>query len=193
MKNLLLLLLLQFVAAVTYPVKNDREPMLEQEIRAFLDGFKMNDFVPMSYECLNSYFNTTQQYNYTRIARNNSSEEQLKKLNLYYGMDIFFNYTDFISNNVSYTWYDCGVTTYGIYDQEQAYAKLFGIPNTTASYPISALQALLSNVLYLTDLNKRATAAIKAEDYLVFDWLMGRAVRTFIVVPPLKIDNFDDY
>ena len=70
----------------------------------------------MSYECLNSFFNTTQQYNYTRLALNNSNEEQLQKLNLYYGMDIFFNYTDFISNNVSYTWYDCGVTTYSFYD-----------------------------------------------------------------------------
>ena len=34
---------------------------------------------------------------------------------------------------------------------------------------------------------------MKAEDYLIFYWLMGRAVRTFIVVPPLKIDNFEDY
>ena len=193
MKKLILLLLLQLVAAVVYPKKNNYEPMLEQEIRAMLDGFKINDFVPTTYQCLESYFNTTQQYNYTKLALNNSSEEQLKRLDLYYGMDIFFNYTDFISNNVSYTWYDCGVTTYRIVDEEQAYAKLFGIPNTTASYPISALQALLANVLYLTDLNKRATAAYKAEDYLMFYWLMGRAVRTFIVVPPLKIDNFEEY
>lgn len=60
MKELILLLLLQLVAAVVYPIKNNYEPMLEQEIRAMLDGFKINDFVPITYQCLESYFNTTQ-------------------------------------------------------------------------------------------------------------------------------------
>jgi len=27
----------------------------------------------------------------------------------------------------------------------------------------------------------------------MFYWVFGRAVRTLIVVPPLKIDNFEEY
>jgi hypothetical protein len=65
------------------------------------------------------------------------------------------------------------------------------VDHTTESYPVSALQSMLANVIYLTDLNKRATEALDTNQTIPFNWIMGRAARVLIVVPPVKIEDYN--
>lgn len=46
-------------------------------------------------------------------------------------------------------------------------------------------------MIYLTDLNKRATEALESNDTIAFHWIMGRTARVVLVVPPVVIERFD--
>ena len=59
------------------------------------------------------------------------------------------------------------------------------------SWAASVLQAMLSNINLLQDLNDRMIASVEEDDSVELAWLIGRAIRRLIVVQPLEV--IDDY
>ena len=59
------------------------------------------------------------------------------------------------------------------------------------SWAASVLQAMLSNINLLQDLNDRMIASVEKDDSVELAWLIGRAIRRLIVVQPLEV--IDDY
>lgn len=59
------------------------------------------------------------------------------------------------------------------------------------SWSASVLQAMLSNINLLQDLNDLMISSVNEGKPVEFAWLIGRAVRELIVVEPLEV--IDDY
>lgn len=56
----------------------------------------------------------------------------------------------------------------------------------------SAMQALLSNIIVLQEINNALITAIDNDQRVEAAWLVGRAMRLLLVVPPLeRIDDYD--
>ena len=54
------------------------------------------------------------------------------------------------------------------------------------------MQALLSNIIVLQEINNALIAAIDNDKRVEAAWLVGRAMRLLLVVPPLeRIDDYD--
>ena len=54
------------------------------------------------------------------------------------------------------------------------------------------MQALLSNIIVLQEINNALITAIDNDKRVEAAWLVGRAMRLLLVVPPLeRIDDYD--
>lgn len=54
------------------------------------------------------------------------------------------------------------------------------------------MQALLSNIIVLQEINNALITAIDNDQRVEAAWLVGRAMRLLLVVPPLeRIDDYD--
>ena len=88
-------------------------------------------------------------------------------------------------------WQSCGVSAIRTHDATGDYLRLFERDRHVYSWAASVLQAMLSNINLLQDLNDRMIASVEKDDSVELAWLIGRAIRRLIVVQPLEV--IDDY
>ena len=74
------------------------------------------------------------------------------------------------------------------YTWTQEYLVAFSDPEATYSYPVSVMQTMLAQIVYLTQLNVALQAATEADDNMTFYYLLGRIMRTILIIDPLPID-----
>ena len=64
-----------------------------------------------------------------------------------------FNVTELVSDEVSLTWYGCSKMGLDSYVWVLAYLEKFNDTENVYSYPVSLMQTMLSQIVYLTQLN----------------------------------------
>ena len=130
------------------------------KVNAFFGGFEYEEFVPEIYDCTESYYLAYMNNKYTMDSYNLPRREQ----DLLYpdGLNSkVFNYTEGVSTYFADAWSDCGITSVYSYRWIQLYREMFEIEGVY-SWPTSATQTMLNNIILLNDLYNRALEADKA-------------------------------
>ena len=143
------------------------------------------------YTCLWEQSRIRTQFNYTVIAF--QEEDQAVKDELFPDWQSqVFNITELISDELSLTWYGCTKMGLDTYDWVEIYLEKFADTENVYSYPVSLMQTMLSQIVYLTQLNVALQEADTAGDTLAFAFLLGRIARTILIIEPLPIEQFED-
>ena len=76
------------------------------------------------------------------------------------------------------------------YNWTMEYIEQFDVENKTYSYPVSALQSMLSQVVLLSRYSQELQKTSDAEDMNSFYYLLGRIFRKLAIVEPLVIEQY---
>ena len=106
--------------------------------------------------------------------------------------DYVFNVTRLISYELKLAWSGCSRAVLDQYNWTKAFLINFEDSEDYYSYPVSLLQTMLSQIVYLTQLNVAMQAATDADDQLTFYYLLGRIMRSILIIDPLPVDQLDD-
>ena len=163
--------------------------------RAF-EGYAVEDFVPNTYNCMVAGVDLYLQANYTHHAfveaRNNSNTSfELYGEPRVAWKNMTLNVTSLISDDIGDLWHFCATAGVEWYDTVVDYIRQFE-GEEYYGWPISALQALLENIIHITQINQALVSTEKAKDYETFSFLLGRLLRILIWVEPELIDSLDE-
>lgn len=168
----------------------EQEADLSQEelyINEFLKGFRMQDINSRFYNCLWEQNRIRREFNYTLHAFREPDEEKRAEMFPDWKSEVF-NITELVSDELSLTWFGCARMGLDSYDWITAYREKFADSEKVYSYPVSVMQTMLAQIVYLTQLNVAIQEADQAGDMLAFSFLLGRICRTVLVIEPLPID-----
>lgn len=109
----------------------------------------MEDINSRFYTCLWEQRRMRRAFNYTKIAF--GEEDEVKKEEMFpERRDYVFNITEIVSDELSLAWYGCTRMGVDSYDWTIKYLKLFDDSEIVYSYPVSLMQTMLSQIIYLT-------------------------------------------
>ena len=168
----------------------DEEAQLRENelyFNEFLKGFRIEDLTPKWYTCLKDQSFLRTEFNYTVAALQEEDPVVFEEM-FPTDADQLFNVTQLISYDVKQAWYSCTWMILDQYTWTLDYLVAFSDPETTYSYPVSVMQTMLAQIVYLTQLNVALQSATEAEDNMTFYYLLGRIMRTILIIDPLPID-----
>lgn len=151
----------------------------------------MDEINPRIYSCLWQQNQMIKEADYMIQALTLEDPEMKAELFPHW-QDEVYNVTQFISTPLSLTWYNCLNGVHDSYVWGLDYMVGFDDDVLYYSWPVSMLETALKQIVYLTRLNMAMYEASEVEEWDTFYFLMGRLMRTLLIIDPLPVQSLDD-
>ena len=129
------------------------------------------------------------EFNYTFQALNTTNTTLRDELFPEWELSVL-NVTSIVSDEFTDSWQSCLRTTWNSYIWLINYYAPYQDHDTYFPYMTSLFQGMLTNTVYLYQLNEKLTDALVEENDPAYYFWFGRILRTIMIVEPLRKDQF---